>query len=366
MEFALTDDQRMLQDTVSRTLDRVCRLERVRAAAANDEPYAADVWTALREVGAAGVMVPEDFGGMGLSLLDAALIAEMLGRNVAPTPFAASCVLAPLALAGAGTAAQKTEWLPRLATGEVVAGAAIAEAAGGAREGAGVAASGGRLTGKSLFVLDFGAPDIFIVADKTGGLHLVRADAPGLTKTALTSIDATRRIGELAFDDSPAEALTGGDAAATLRRMIDAGRVILAADILGAGDRMLEKAVAYAHERKQFGRVIGSFQAVKHLCAEMAAELEPCRALIWYAAYAFDAEPQRATMLAAHAKAHLSETGTFVARTATEVHGGMGFTDLLGLHYWFKRIGFDRQMLGGPERVRQDAAMAQGWVSAGG
>ncbi|HJW41258.1 MAG TPA: acyl-CoA dehydrogenase family protein, partial [Rhizomicrobium sp.] len=121
-------------------------------------------------------------------------------------------------------------------------------------------------------------------------------------------------------------------------------------------------AVTYAKERQQFGRVIGSFQAVKHLCAEMVAELEPCRALIWYAAYAFDTFPDQARRMAAHAKAHTAEVGTFVARTATEVHGGMGFTDLLGLHYWFKRIGFDRQALGGPEKARHDAAVAQGWV----
>ena len=119
----------------------------------------------------------------------------------------------------------------------------------------------------------------------------------------------------------------------------------------------------YAKERQQFGRVIGSFQAVKHLCAEMAAELEPCRSLIWYAAHAFDAMPAEASLTAAHAKAHLSEIGRFVARTATEVHGGMGITDLLGLHYWFKRIGLDRQLLGGPERVRHLAAVMQGFAA---
>jgi alkylation response protein AidB-like acyl-CoA dehydrogenase len=123
---------------------------------------------------------------------------------------------------------------------------------------------------------------------------------------------------------------------------------------------MLEKAVDYAKKRRQFGRVIGSFQAVKHLCAEMAAELEPCRSLVWYAAYAFDAAPDEASLVAAHAKAHLSEVGRFVARTSTEVHGGMGITDLLGLHYWFKRIGLNRQLLGGPERVRRLAAQIQG------
>ena len=117
-------------------------------------------------------------------------------------------------------------------------------------------------------------------------------------------------------------------------------------------------------ERRQFGRVIGSFQAVKHLCAEMAAELEPCRSLVWYAAYAFDAAPLEASLTAAHAKALSSEVGRFIARTATEVHGGMGITDLLGLHFWFKRIGLNRQLLGGPERVREIAAGLQGLTAA--
>ena len=113
-------------------------------------------------------------------------------------------------------------------------------------------------------------------------------------------------------------------------------------------------------QREQFDRVIASFQAVKHMCAEMAAEIEPSRALVWYAAYAIDELPSEARLTACHAKAHLAEVGQFVAKTATMVHGGMGFTDLLGLHYWFKRIGFNRQILGGPELVREEAARAQG------
>jgi alkylation response protein AidB-like acyl-CoA dehydrogenase len=148
-----------------------------------------------------------------------------------------------------------------------------------------------------------------------------------------------------------------------LGRLRDAAWTILAADMLGASQAMLDKAVAYAKERRQFGRLIGSFQAVKHLCAEMAAELEPCRSLVWYAAHAFDAVPAEASLTAAHAKAHLSEVSRFVARTATEVHGGMGFTDLVGLHYWFKRVGLGRQLLGGPERVRREAARMQALVA---
>jgi alkylation response protein AidB-like acyl-CoA dehydrogenase len=362
MEFGLTDEQTMLQDAVQRTLDRVCPLERVRKAAAGGEAVARDVWSALVELGAPGLIIPEEHGGAGLTLLDAALVAEALGRSVAPVPFAASAIMAPLALMGSGSPAQQAAWLPKLAAGEIIAGVAVSETAAGSRDGAGVAASGGRLTGKALFVLDADAADIFVVADQSGGLHLVEAGAAGLARTPLTSIDATRSIGELGFDNTPVEPLSARDPGASLRRMIDAGRIALAADILGAGQRMIEKAVAYAAERSQFGRVIGSFQAVKHLCAEMAAELEPCRSLLWYAAYADAEDPARSSLMAAHAKAHLSEVGTFVARTATEVHGGMGFTDLVGLHYWFKRIGFDRQMLGGPERARHDAAIFQGWA----
>ena len=132
-----------------------------------------------------------------------------------------------------------------------------------------------------------------------------------------------------------------------------------AADTLGAAQTMLTQAVAYAKERVQFGRPVGSFQAVKHMCADMAAELEPCRAMMWYAAHAFDAIPSEARLTACHTKAHLSEVGTFVARTATEVHGGIGFTHELGLHFWFKRIGANRQLLGGPERIREQAALLQ-------
>ena len=145
--------------------------------------------------------------------------------------------------------------------------------------------------------------------------------------------------------------------------MLDAGRVILAADTLGAGQSMLDKAVAYSKERVQFGRVIASFQGVKHTLADLATEFEPCRAMVWYAAHAQDAIPEEARLTALQVKAHLGDVGRTHARLATEVHGGMGFTDLLGLHYWFKRIGFDRQMLGSPERLRREAAVAQGLLA---
>ena len=354
MRFALSEDQMLLQDSLNRALADLSPLDRVRRFADDNQPTAPDIWAGLSDLGLPGLMVAEEYGGLGLGLVEAMLAAEALGRVVAPTPFLGSAVLAPLALQLAGTAEQKTRWLPKLVAGEATAGVAISEAVAGARDGAGVTADNGRLTGKALFALDAPGADLLVVADRLGGLHLVPA---AHAAAPMSSLDATRRLTELTFEATPAEPLASNDA---LTRLRDAAWVMLAADTLGACQAMLDKAVAYAKERKQFGRTIGSFQAVKHLCAEMAAELEPARALVWYAAYAFDHEPDEASLMAAHAKAHTSEIGRFIARTSTEVHGGIGMTDLLGLHYWFKRIGQNRQLLGGPERVREIAAKLQG------
>ena len=360
MDFSLTTDQKMMQESLVRTLGEASALERVRRFADDPKDRGADIWAALVDFGLPGIVIPEEYGGLGLKLLDAALMSEALGRAVAPVPFL-GVVLAPLALQIAGSPEQQREWLPRLASGEVTAAVAISEPVAGARDGAGVTASGGKLSGKALFVPGGLGAQLLIVADQAGGLHLARGDADGLTREIMTGVDLTRRMAELRFDNVAAEPLAGGTGA--LARLRDAGWVLLAADTLGACDVMIEKAVDYAKERRQFGRVIGSFQAVKHLCAEMAAEVEPCRALVWYAGYAFDEAPEEASLTAAHAKAHTSEVGRFVARTATEVHGGMGITDLLGLHYWFKRVGLNRQLLGGPERVRRWAARIQGLVA---
>ncbi|WP_293676888.1 acyl-CoA dehydrogenase family protein [uncultured Phenylobacterium sp.] len=357
MRFALSEDQTLLQDSLSRTLADLSPLERVRRFADENQAAAPDIWAGLSELGLPGLLVPEEYGGLGLGLVEAALAAEALGRVVAPTPFLGSAVLAPLALMLAGTDEQKSRWLPKLASGEAIAGVAISEPIAGARENAGVAAANGRVTGTALFALDTAGADLLIVADRTGGLHLTQL---AHSAEPMPSIDATRPLCQLTFSDTPAEPLASNQA---LERLRDAAWVMLAADTLGAAQSMLDKAVAYAKERKQFGRTIGSFQAVKHLCAEMAAELEPARALVWYAAYAFDKAPDEAPLMAAHAKAHLSEIGRFVARTSTEVHGGIGMTDLLGLHYWFKRIGQNRQLLGGPERVRETAARLQGLIA---
>ena len=359
MDFSLTAEQRMMQDALIKTLADFASLDRVRRYA-DGRSDGADLWLAMADFGLAGMLVPETYGGLGLTLLDAALAAEAFGRFVSPGPFIGA-MLAPLALIAGGTEDQKAKWLPRLASGNATAAIAIAEPIAGARDGGGVGFVDGRLSGHAHFVLDGAGADLIVVADQSGGLHLVGGDAIGLTIQAMPGLDQTRRMATIQFENVIGETLSRGPHG--LSRLRDAGWVLLAADTLGACDVMVEKAVAYAKERKQFGRVIGSFQAVKHMCAEMAAEIEPSRSLVWYAAYAFDAVVEESSLTAAHAKAHLSEIGRFVARTATEVHGGMGITDLLGLHYWFKRVGLNRQLFGGPERVRRWAAKFQGLVA---
>ena len=356
MDFGLSQEQVMLQDALGRFLQDNGSLVRTRAFAAAKEARANDVLEGLAGLGITGLLIEEQYGGVGLSLLDAALAAELLGQHITPAPFIASSVLVPLALQHGGSDAQRQRWLPAIAGGSVVAGAALSEATG-ARLDAGIESRDGKLHGKAMFVIDFEA-DVYLVADRTQRLHLVEAGAAGLTRQRLNTIDVTRPTGELVFDGTPAEALPGGDAA-LLRTLLDAGRVMLAADTLGAAQCMLDQAVAYAKTREQFGRAIATFQAVKHMCAEMAAALEPCRALVWYAGHALTALPDEASFTACHAKAHLGEVGMRVAKTATEVHGGMGFTDLVGLHYWFKRIGLNRQLLGSPQAAREEAARLQ-------
>lgn len=359
MEFALSEDQKMLQDSIVGTLANISDLDAVRLVAAGDTD-AAGISTSLAELGTSQLLVPEAYDGLGLSALDAALVQEALGHHVSPAHFFASSAVAVTALMAGVNEAARAEWLPKVASGEVRLAAALTEAVN-RREDAGIIEDGGRLSGKALFALETGeATHVLSVAK--GGRLLIAPLGDGVTIRELTTIDRTRTFSELIFEGvEPVWFEEDGVGMRALDRTIALARILLAADTLGATQAMLDKAVEYAKERKQFGRIIGSFQAVKHMCAEMAAKLEPSRSLVWHAAYLFDEEPERAALMACHAKAHMSEVGTFAAKTATEVYGGMGFTDLVGLHYWFKRIGVNRQLFGGPEMLRAEAARLQGF-----
>ncbi len=366
MDFGLSDEQRLLQRTFQDWLAEHAPITRVRELSESKtaERELRELWRRLAELGAAGVLIPESYGGSGLGLLDAALIAEEFGRAAAPLPFLGSAVLAPVALMEAGSEEQRRNLLPRLASGELLIGVAATETYS-VREGAGVRATGDRLSGKSLFAIDLPGADWLLVAAGRRDLFLVDASAAGVEIEELRTVDRTRRVAEVRLADVQPHARIGEPSGAgpAIERMLDAGRAILAADTVGAAESMLDQAVAYAKQRKQFDRVIASFQAVKHLCAEIAAELEPTRSLFWYAAHAFDGVRGEAALVIAHAKCRADEMGRFAARTATEVHGGIGFTDEQNLHVWFKRIGLNGQLLGGPDALRERAAALQGWAA---
>jgi len=362
MEFGLSDEQKLLDQTVKKFVEKEVPLERVRELAADRQTFDATIWKGLNELGLFGIMVPEQYGGAGLNLLDAVVVQEHLGRQVVPAAYLSTAILAPVALLNGASEAQKDTWLPKIAAGEVRVAVGVSDLVE-QRESSGIRLKDNKLSGKSLFVIDGQDADLLLLAVGPNNLALVDKNASGVRINELTTVDKTRGVVEVVLEDVEAELLgSEGQAGPAISRLIDCARVALAADSLGACQVMLDKAVAYSLERKQFKRVIGSFQAVKHMCAEMAAQIEPCRALVWYAAHAYDEIPEEAPLMACHAKAHVADVGQFVSVTATQVFGGMGFTDLVGLHYWFKRIGLNRQLLGGPEAVRQRAAELQGWI----
>jgi alkylation response protein AidB-like acyl-CoA dehydrogenase len=361
MDFGLTLEQRQFGDSLRAYLADHLPVERLRALAQSGIGYDETVWRELAELGLHGLLVPERFGGAGLGVLDAALAAEALGYAAAPVPYVGSVVMATQAFINSATEAQQDEYLPMIAAGDCRFAVALPGLAGQTGGGS-VQFTANRLSGRITAVADAGAATHFMVYLHDGHAAVVTADAQGVSARMQRSVDPARPVVEVTFDDAPARCLDAANAPIeAAHRVLDAGRIILAADTLGAAQHMLDAAVAFAKERVQFGRVIGSFQGLKYTLAECVTALEPCRGMVWYAAYAQDALPDEARLTACHAKAHLGEVGRDVARLATEVHGGMGFTDLLGLHHWFKRISFNRQILGGPERCREEAGDLQGW-----
>lgn len=361
MEFGLTEEHRALQDAVVTFLDDQASLKKVQSILNGDDAAMEALRAGLNDLGANAILVPAKYGGLGLGLFEAALMFEALGRNVTPADFLGN-TLAALAIRSNGSEGQREEWLTKIACGSVTFGVALSHLVS-KREGAGVHAKDGRLSGKSLFALCPIEASHLLVADDSGALYVIERGAVGAEVLPLVSVDRTRELCVLVMNDVFAEQVQEGcDRFESTSVLLSAARVLVAADELGACQRMLELAVAYSHQRVQFGVPIGSFQAVKHMCAEMAAEIEPCRSLMWFAASSFDQRSAEMDVMACHVKSRLSDVGQFVARTATEVHGGVGFTDELGLHLWFKRLGLDRQVFGTPTQLRVEAARLQGWI----
>jgi len=363
MYFGLSEEQESIQDFVKKFLADNATVDEIRKIANGEgEELEKNIFDGILNLGINTLLIPEEHNGLGAGLLHAVAVAQALGAGVGPIPFVGSYVMAPIAINLGGSEEQKNNYLPKIASNELRFGIGMSEFVG-AREDAGIEFSKNKLNGRALFVLDAENSDFIILANKSGNIFLINAKDKGVKINKLTTVDKTRSFHEILLENVNAEILAlTEDNNEIAKKVIDAGRIILAADTVGASEAMVEKAVTYSKERKQFNRTIGSFQAVKHMCAEMAADLEPCYSLVWQAAYSFDTEEVSSSrLLACQSKSHTSEVGKMISKKATEVHGGMGFTDLLGLHYWFKRIGLNRQILGAPEIVREEAAELQGF-----
>lgn len=332
MRFHLSDEQGAIQDAVRGTLADAWPLERLHSFADSGADFDTQSWQALSALGLFGILAPD--GGMGL--LDAALVSEVAGAAAAPGPLIGQ-MIAVAAIAGSRNGKAQT-FLDGLVSGERIATLAI----------------GGDLVQSAR------AATLFITDDGDGGLRLVEA-GDGVSIETLTATDRSRPVSRVGFGaGAKAHALFSGDDP-MVARLRDAALVLIAADALGGAQHCTDVSVAYAREREQFGQPIGRFQGLKHQLAHMALDVEPARALVWYAAHAWDAGLPDATRAAALAKAHLCEVYTRTTRAAIAAHGGIGYTWEYGLNYWFRRAIYDRAWLGSPAAHRARAAELAGW-----
>ena len=357
MDFGLSEEQQLLQDSVAQFLSKENDASQLRARFDSEEPVDPALWRGMAELGLAGLAIPEEHGGAGLALLDAALVAEILGRSAAPGPFLEH-TLASLAITLAGNEEQTRKWLPRLAPGDAIGTVAFAEPEACWQPEEWRLGVGDTLSGAKGFVPNASSAGLIVVGLAGGALALAERDADGLLIEPFPGVDRTRRLDELRFEGTACEPLAGTGVAGRVR---DAGLILLAADAFGGASRLLEMTVEYAKTREQFGVTIGHFQGLKHQLANMAVDIEPSRALYWYAAHAFDEAPEEAPRMAAVAKAHLTDRFLQIARDAVEAHGGLGYTWECDVQIWFKRAIFDRSFLGSPSVHRERAAILAGW-----
>lgn len=359
MNFLLSEDQLAFLETVESLLRDRCDPRRVHKIfdVEGEAQFDAELWSRLIELGLPQIIVPEDHGGLGLGMIDLAIVAELLGKYAAPVPFLGHA-LATLAISLVGSDAQKDRWLPKLASGETLGTIALGEGGNAWLPSEWKAAVvDGSLSGAKALVPNAAEADLIIVG-VVGGLAIVE-NSRSLQISRLDSTDRTRPVDTVTFVDAPAEVLDGDPLA--VDRVIDAAAVLIAADAFGGAEYCVNMSVEYAKVREQYGQPVAAFQGLRYQLVEMALATEPARGLYWYAAHAWDALPEKARHAAAQAKAHLAETFLEVTRDTVEAHGGIGFTWEHDTHIYMKRAMFDWAWLGSPERHRLRAADLAGW-----
>jgi alkylation response protein AidB-like acyl-CoA dehydrogenase len=355
MDVGFSEEQEILRASARKFLEAECPSAFVRRHMVEPESLTPRFWQRLAEQGWLGIFYPEELGGSGLGVIDLVVLMEEIGRAVMPGPFFATVLLGGAAILEAGSPAQRRQWLPQIAAGEVRATLAWSEPvlrwdAAGITASARAAGSGFILSGRKLFVAEAHQADVLVVALRTRegppmadgiSLFLVPKGADGLSIRVLSTIDPTRQLCEveLAGVRVGAEALLGALHAgwAPLERVRDRALVALAAEMCGGAQRVLEMTAEYAKIRIAFGKPIGSYQGVKHRLADMLVDIENAKSLTYYAAWALDQGLAEAPLAAAMAKAYASDTARKVTAAGIQLHGGIGMTWEHDLHLYLKR-----------------------------
>jgi acyl-CoA dehydrogenase len=357
MNFEFSDEQKQLRNEARRFLEAKCPPKAVRAVLEGEAPYDRELWKGLAEMGFLGIAIPEVYGGLGAGYLELCVVAEELGRVLAPVPFSSSVFLATEFLLAAGSEAQKTAWLPKLASGESIGTFAFAEGVGAvAPRSIKTQASAGVLTGVKLPVADGDIADFAVVAARTGAgngenaisLFIVDLKAPGVARTTVATIDPTRSHARLTFDGAAGEPLgAAGEGWAIIEAVFDRAAVLTAFEQVGGADRALEMARDYALERMAFGRPIGSFQAIKHMLADMYVSATLARSNSYYGAWALSTGAAELPEAAATARVSATQAFQHCSKNDIQVHGGMGFTWAFDCHLYYRRSNLLALNLGG-------------------
>jgi alkylation response protein AidB-like acyl-CoA dehydrogenase len=370
MNFAFTEEQEELRNTMRAFLEAKSSEEAVREQMETEDGYDAAVWSQMAEqMGLQGLHIPEEYGGSGFSYVELGIVLEEMGRALLCAPFFSSVVLAANTLILSGDDDAKKAYLPGIASGETIATVAFTEPNGkwdesGIATEATPSGDGYTISGTKSFVIDGHSANLVIVAAKTAAgtsLFAVDGDASGLTRTSLSTMDQTRKQAKLDFDNTPATLIgTDGKGWDVLESVLDLAAVSLAAEQVGGAQCVLEMAVEYAKVRVQFGRPIGSFQAIKHKCADMLLEVESAKSAayygMWCAAEMNDELPSTASL----AKAYCSEAYFHAAAENIQIHGGIGFTWEHPAHLYFKRAKSSELLFGDPTYHREQLAQRIG------
>ncbi len=363
MNFAFSDEQEELRAAVRRFLAEKSPETEVRRLMDTTEGYDPAVWSQMADqLGLQSLTIPEEFGGSGFTYVELLVVLEEMGAALLCAPFFSSVALGANALLTSGDDEAKKSYLPGIASGETIATLAITEDNGkwdfsGIECRAQEKDDGWVLNGHKMFVLDGHVANLIVVAARSAkgvSLFAVQGDAAGLTRTPLPTMDQTRKQARLEFSDTPAALIgTDGGAEAGLTKTLDLAAVALAAEQVGGAQHVLDASVEYAKTRIQFGRPIGSFQAIKHKCADMLLEVESAKSAAYYAAWAAAEDSDELPVVASLAKSYCSEAYFHSAAENIQIHGGIGFTWEHPAHLYFKRAKSSELLLGDPSYHRE-------------